>query len=132
MDYTQDTVVFIDSSSNATTWHWDFGDMTTSTLQNPIHSYSSIGLYNVCLIISDGATCSDTICDSVWVSSCMTELGYVPTVQPNTIKFFDMPENMPYYPNHWHWDFGDFTSSNLRLPTHTYSSPRKPGRSRIF
>ncbi|HNW97665.1 MAG TPA: C1 family peptidase [Bacteroidales bacterium] len=41
-------VEFTDSSMFApTTWSWDFGDGTTSTLQNPHHTYSSNGTYTV-------------------------------------------------------------------------------------
>ncbi|HQI46893.1 MAG TPA: C1 family peptidase [Bacteroidales bacterium] len=44
------TIQFADSSSNAPTeWLWNFGDGTTSTLQNPSHTYTSNGTYNVSL-----------------------------------------------------------------------------------
>lgn len=117
------TVFFSNLSTNGLTWLWDFGDYTTSTLQTPAHTYSAPGLYYVCLTITDSNTCSDTFCDSIWVSTCQTDFGYVSTLQPNTIKFFDMPANNPNFPTNWLWDFGDFSTSNLRLPTHTYSSP---------
>lgn len=120
---TFDTVIFYDCSINATSWYWDFGDSTTSTDQNPVHQYDIIGSYNVCLIITDGALCSDTICKTIWVSTCGTDFYHAPTVQPNTIKFFDTPTNAPYYPTDYFWDFGDSSYSNLRLPVHTYNSP---------
>ncbi len=34
--------------------HWDFGDGTTSALQNPTHIYPSIGQYSVTLTVTDG------------------------------------------------------------------------------
>ena len=34
-------------------WYWDFGDGTTSTLQNPTHTYPSIGQYAVTLTVTD-------------------------------------------------------------------------------
>ena len=37
------------SANNPTSWSWDFGDGVTSTLQNPSHTYSSIGNYTVTL-----------------------------------------------------------------------------------
>lgn len=44
------------SNNNPTNWFWDFGDGNTSTLQNPIHSYASAGLYTVTLMAAkDGA-----------------------------------------------------------------------------
>jgi hypothetical protein len=35
----------------ASSWNWDFGDGTTSTLQNPTHIYSSAGNYTVKLVV---------------------------------------------------------------------------------
>ena len=34
-------------------WHWDFGDGHTSTVQNPVHTYSSAGFFDVTLSIKD-------------------------------------------------------------------------------
>jgi len=48
------TISFIDQSTNTpTTWEWDFGDGTTSTLQNCNHIYSTDGTYNVTLTTSN-------------------------------------------------------------------------------
>jgi PKD repeat protein len=48
-------VSFIDASSNQpNTWQWDFGDGTTSNLQNPIHTYLQAGTYDVSLFVSNG------------------------------------------------------------------------------
>lgn len=42
------TVKFIDQSTkNPTSWLWNFGDGTTSNLQNPTHTYTSEGFYSV-------------------------------------------------------------------------------------
>ncbi len=44
------TVDFTDTSTNnPTSWAWDFGDGTTSTVQNPSHSYATAGSYAVSL-----------------------------------------------------------------------------------
>jgi len=53
-------VNFTDQSLNApTAWFWDFGDGATSTLQHPVHRYSTSGLFNVTLI-AVGCTSVDT------------------------------------------------------------------------
>ncbi len=50
------TVKFTDSSSNTpTSWLWDFGDGTTSTDQNPTHTYSAIGNYTITLTATNNA-----------------------------------------------------------------------------
>ena len=50
-------VVFTDQSTGSpTTWLWNFGDGQTATTQNPNHSYSTAGTYDVTLTVSDGTT----------------------------------------------------------------------------
>jgi PKD repeat protein len=49
-------VSFTDTSTNSpTAWKWDFGDGTTSTAQNPIHTYSAGGTKTVTLNASNPA-----------------------------------------------------------------------------
>ncbi|MBP6455219.1 MAG: gliding motility-associated C-terminal domain-containing protein [Chitinophagaceae bacterium] len=48
-----DTVNFLDMSSSASLWDWDFGDGNTSSLQNPSHFYALPGQYTVRLIASN-------------------------------------------------------------------------------
>jgi PKD repeat protein len=53
-------VNFSDQSvGNITSWSWDFGDGGTSSLQNPSHTYQSLGNYTVSLTV-DGPNGSDT------------------------------------------------------------------------
>ena len=50
------TIQFTDTSENTPTeWLWNFGDSTTSTLQNPTKAYSAPGTYTVTLTVSNGA-----------------------------------------------------------------------------
>ncbi len=66
------TANFTDSSTTPNppimSWSWNFGDSTTSTVQNPSHTYISGGTYNVCLTITDMISCTNTICKTVAVS----------------------------------------------------------------
>lgn len=49
------SVQFNDTSTgNPTSWNWDFGDGTTSTQQNPKHTYSAVGAYTVKLNVTNG------------------------------------------------------------------------------
>ena len=43
-------VVLTNTSTNATSYEWDFGDGTTSTEKNPTHRYESIGSYIITLV----------------------------------------------------------------------------------
>ncbi|NOZ93608.1 MAG: PKD domain-containing protein [Acidobacteria bacterium] len=37
----------------ASTWNWDFGDGTTSTEENPVHTYAHPGTYRVTLKVTN-------------------------------------------------------------------------------
>lgn len=55
------SIAFISLTTNASSYLWDFGDGTTSTLQNPTKTYSSVGIYDVTLTaIGVGGTASTT------------------------------------------------------------------------
>lgn len=52
---------FIDSSFDAESWFWDFGDGFTDTIQNPSHSFGN-GIWNICLTVTNNWGCSDDTC----------------------------------------------------------------------
>lgn len=43
------TITFVNTSQNATSYSWDFGDGTTSTIEDPTHIYDQAGNYVVTL-----------------------------------------------------------------------------------
>lgn len=65
---TYPTVSFTDASSNAVTYSWDFGDGITSTQASPSHTYAGLGLYNVCLTVTD--TCGGVNTKCMPISVC--------------------------------------------------------------
>lgn len=80
-------VTFSDSSSNApTSWSWDFGDGGSSTTQNPMHTYTSAGTYDVSLTVSN-AYGSDTLTRpgyvTVTASGGFTGEGFILSKDPN-------------------------------------------------
>lgn len=48
-------VTFTNNSTNADSYEWNFGDGSTSTLENPTHIYNVVGVYTVSLIAKLGA-----------------------------------------------------------------------------
>jgi PKD repeat protein/photosystem II stability/assembly factor-like uncharacterized protein len=56
---------FFDSSTNAASWSWDFGDGGISPGQNPFHTYSIPGTYTVCLDIQTISGCVDQDCKDI-------------------------------------------------------------------
>jgi gliding motility-associated-like protein len=67
-DGTRGLVVFTESSVQAASWHWDFGDATTASyavFQSTIpHAYTATGRYKVILTTTNGAC---AVKDSVYV-----------------------------------------------------------------
>ena len=62
------TVIFNNTSAQATTYHWDFGDGNMSTDENPVHTYGQMGTFTVTLIATND-------CGSVEVSNTVTIAG---------------------------------------------------------
>lgn len=52
---------FIDQTTGATSWVWDFGNGQTSTQQNPTNTYTGAGTYTVTLTATDANGCVDTV-----------------------------------------------------------------------
>ena len=118
---------FIDLSTPATSYLWDFGDGNTSTLQNPVHYYNLPGTYNVCLTIADSNSgCTDTFCRLVNDSlACQP----VFTVLPDSTNPTGVPMNFAAYsicgtPSAVFWDFGDGSTDTTSsgTATHVYAT----------
>ncbi|HRZ41192.1 MAG TPA: gliding motility-associated C-terminal domain-containing protein [Bacteroidales bacterium] len=67
--YIEDGIVnFIDLSPGPLTgWHWDFKDGNTSTQQNPVHKFTSLGTFPVTLTVTDMIGCEGQISHPVLV-----------------------------------------------------------------
>ncbi|NNL08539.1 MAG: PKD domain-containing protein, partial [Croceitalea sp.] len=61
------TVTFINISEEASSYEWDFGDGETSTLINPIKTYSESGTYTVTLEASNVAGASEIFEDQITI-----------------------------------------------------------------
>jgi len=58
---------FTDISTNdPTTWLWDFGDGDTSNEQDPDHTFTATGMYQVCLTTSNQYG-EDTYCETIHI-----------------------------------------------------------------
>jgi YVTN family beta-propeller protein len=131
-------VQFSDLTANSpTNWTWVFGDGSTSTDQNPIHTYSTAGRYDVTLV-SVSPYGSNTVTKPSYIYSTNAyETNTTSSAAPvasfiknsvsagsstvggggTTVVFNDTSTNSP---TSWSWDFGDGTSSTEQNPIHTY------------
>ncbi|MCP5024043.1 MAG: PKD domain-containing protein [bacterium] len=121
------TVDFRDLSTGVpTSWSWDFGDGSTSSEQNPIHTYTSLGYYSVSLTTSNAlGTDTSTLLDYVLVDVIppVASISAMPTagLAPLPVQFTD--DSTGGVPTSWTWDFGDGSSSTEQNPLHTYTNP---------
>jgi PKD repeat protein len=118
-------VTFTDLSSNyPTSWSWDFGDGATSTAQNPTHTYSEPGTYDVSLTVSNEAD-SNTHTRPSYINVYGMQADFtanpVRGTAPLTVTFTDLSVGIGIPgPTSWAWDFGDGITDTLQHPTHTY------------
>ncbi|RAK63246.1 PKD domain-containing protein [Hymenobacter edaphi] len=57
--FTGQLITFNNTTTNATTYAWNFGDAQTSTAATPTHAYEQPGTYQVQLVASSTAQCVD-------------------------------------------------------------------------
>lgn len=57
---TDETISFLDFSTNADTYEWNFGDGTTDNTATPVHTYTKKGTYTVTLTITKCGESSKT------------------------------------------------------------------------
>ena len=122
----KETVNFTDvtvTSSNIVDWQWDFGDGTTSSLQNPQHHYVDGGGFTVSLTVTDQFGCINTNFEGVFIKPAplvnfSAPNGCAPHATPftNTTAATFAPVGL------WTWDFGDGGSSNQENPNHTFAT----------
>ncbi len=122
------TVTFSDKTpGNIKSWNWDFGDgATPSVKQNPTHTYTSVGYYDVKLTVTfaDGSV-KDT-----------TYIRYIHTATHPTIYYSAHPDSVcpgsdvkftSYIQSNEgigsvFWDFKDGYTDTNRHPVHRYMS----------
>lgn len=108
-------------------WTINGPSSASSALSNPTFGNLANGSYVVCLTITDGTGCSDSWCDSVYVSGSSTacNAAFAASPMPNTpCGFqFDLIQIGGY--SGLVWDFGDgntLTGPNISAPSHTYAA----------
>ena len=118
-------VDFTDASSNSpTSWSWTFGDGSTSTAQNPSHTYASQGDYTVALEATNQYG-SDTETKTDYISVTQGQPPVADFVgnptsgsAPLSVSFTDQSTNSP---TSWSWTFGDGSTSTAQNPSHDYA-----------
>jgi PKD repeat protein len=127
-----DTIFFNTAhNSPGNTFAWDFGDGTTGTGSHASHYYSVLGVYYVCLTVTNTDTAGNVLCTDTWCDS--VHAGPQPPPTPhcdahfntgspwhNDTTFFNAAQNPPG--STYAWDFGDGTTGTGSHTSHYYST----------
>jgi len=117
-------ISFTNSSTSATSYYWDFGNGSTSTLTNPGTSYSSTGTYTIKLVAynssggADSTTLSITVYNVPSVSFTADTLNCVGSV----VHFTDASTLYSSGAGSYTWNFGNGDTSHHQNPTYTYTT----------
>jgi PKD repeat protein len=104
------------STGPGLSWAWDFGDgSSTSTDQNPSHTYAAAGTYTVCLTATNACANSQS-CQTITVCAPLTT-NYSSSLNNLTASFVTLSTATS-----WAWDFGDGNTSTDQNPVHTYAT----------
>ncbi|HNU21807.1 MAG TPA: PKD domain-containing protein [Bacteroidales bacterium] len=109
-------------------WYWDFGDPASgiynnSTLQNPVHVFSSADTFLVSLIVTNINFCQDTIIKQVIISPAPLAMFSADSAclgSPTHFTDLSIPNASAIAS--WFWNFGDGSFSTLQNPVHTYTN----------
>ena len=66
-----DSTVFTNKTDSASSYIWNFGDGQSAVKTNPVHLFKKQNTYNVSLKATNNSGCSDSVSESVFISSCV-------------------------------------------------------------
>lgn len=114
--------VSIGPNSPSVTYFWSFGDGTTSTAQNPSHTYASTSaFYPACLTVYDTVTmCEDSTCAIIVIAGGSCSAGFSFSDNNGVVTFTSSASGSGSFT--YSWDFGDGNTSAQANPVHTYAN----------
>jgi gliding motility-associated-like protein len=120
------TVQMSDASTDYNTFNWTTAGMT-STQRHPSFTYTTPGIYDVELVVTDMLGCADTLImpDFITVLGPQAEFNASPKegCAPLSVNFIDSSYSYLGTVNSWSWNFGDGDVSADQNPSHYYASP---------
>ena len=113
-------------SGTIQSYHWDFGDGTTSTSPSPTHTFTAPGEYNIQLSYVDASGCTRVAANgaSVLISPPLN-LDFTtttPVVCAGSTVWFESPSLTAANPLYSSWDFSDGSISSF-YPYHQFNTP---------
>lgn len=108
------------NSNGAAQYNWQISNGINYTTQNPVLTFNAVGEYNIVLIVTNGAGCSDTASQIFTVYQNPTAAFSLSANQgcpPLSVDFINNSQGALQYS----WSFGDNNSTSLSNPSHLYS-----------
>ncbi|MEM7105432.1 MAG: PKD domain-containing protein [Bacteroidota bacterium] len=106
---------------------WDFGDGTSETGENPIHTYDTAGVYTLILTSNSPLGCveSDTFPNFINVfEEPVADFDFAfDSCQLDAVQFTDLSDFELNTNISWLWEFGDNNTSDQQNPSHLYMNP---------
>jgi PKD repeat protein len=115
-------VIFTNSSTNATTYYWEFGDLTISTEKNTSHTYTTGGTFLVKLT-AIGESGTNFITKTVTINNPVPIASFTFSGDNNPAPCLVYFSNSSLNASAYSWNFGDGTSSTEQNTSHTYQTP---------
>ena len=114
-----------DPDGTISSYAWDFGDGSTSSSQNPNHTYAAGGSYAVVLTVTDNDGGTNSVSHTITpVAPNQAPTAAFTSSQQKLVASFDSsgssdPDGTI---SSYSWDFGDGATSTSAKPSHTYSA----------
>ena len=115
--------VFENTSAGGLSFLWNFGDGTTSTVDNPTHLYTAVGNYIVTLYAFDSTSCNKS--DSTFFTISVVDIpvaGFTFGPNPPKENTFTQFTNQSVGATNYVWNFGDGDSSTEVNPKHLFNA----------
>ncbi len=93
------TVIFSNFSLNAETFSWNFGDGSTSTLENPTHTYENFDTYEVVLTATNVDGVSRSFTEVIDLQDPFVALGLLAGQESKTWKLYRVETSMGVGPS---------------------------------
>lgn len=119
------TTQFNAQSADAGEWAWDFGDGAVSSAENPSHTYTAEGSYNIRLTATNTAGCSVNVNKPGYINIIKPAATIVTDKTEGCIPLpvtFDVTVNVPDPVIAYEWDFGDGGTAVTGNPQHSFNA----------
>lgn len=115
-----DSAHFVNASTSANSYNWNFGDGSSSTLANPAHLYTSSGTYTVTLISILNASCADTTTSTITVESVIASFTSTPSTSCLSPLLVSYDASGSTAASTFDWRFGDYNTSSGVTTTNNF------------